>query len=120
MLVEDNEINTIVASKFMKKWDLEIDYAVDGIEALEKVKEVKYDLILMDLQMPKMDGYTASRAIRNLAGKRFKEVPIIALTASVLAEINRKVLKSGMNDFVSKPYNPAELYSKIAQYLLWR
>jgi signal transduction histidine kinase len=120
LLVEDNEINTIVASKFMTKWDLEIDYAVNGIEALEKVKEIKYDLILMDLQMPKMDGYTASKAIRNLAGKRFKEVPIIALTASVLAEINRKILDSGMNDFVSKPYNPTELYSKIAQYLLWR
>lgn len=120
LLVEDNEINTIVASKFMRRWDLDIDYAADGIEALEKVTENEYDLVLMDLQMPRMDGYAASRAIRDLPGKRFKELPIIALTASVLAEINRKVLDAGMNDYISKPFNPTELYTKIAQYLSWR
>lgn len=117
LLVEDNEINTIVASKFMKKWDLDIDYAIHGIEALEKIKKNKYDVILMDLQMPKMDGYEASKAIRDLSGKRFKELPIIALTASVLAEINNQVTDAGMNDYISKPFNPMELYSKIAKYV---
>lgn len=117
LLVEDNEINTIVAGKFMKKWDLEIDYAIHGVEALEKVKENEYDVVLMDLQMPKMDGYEASTAIRNLPGKRFKELPIIALTASVLAEINKQVVDAGMNDYISKPFNPMELYSKIAKYV---
>lgn len=117
LLVEDNEINTIVAGKFMKKWDLEIDYAIHGAEALEKVKENEYDVVLMDLQMPKMDGYEASTAIRNLPGKRFKELPIIALTASVLAEINKQVVDAGMNDYISKPFNPMELYSKIAKYV---
>ncbi|MET4141270.1 ATP-binding protein [Pedobacter sp. UYP1] len=117
LLVEDNEINTIVAGKFMKKWDLDIDYAIHGIEALEKVKKNEYDVVLMDLQMPKMDGYEASTAIRNLSGKRFKELPIIALTASVLAEINNQVMDAGMNDYISKPFNPMELYSKIAKYV---
>lgn len=117
LLVEDNEINTIVAGKFMKKWDLDIDYAIHGIEALEKVKKNEYDVVLMDLQMPKMDGYEASTAIRNLSGKRFKELPIIALTASVLAEINTQVMDAGMNDYISKPFNPMELYSKIAKYV---
>lgn len=117
LLAEDNEINKVVASKFMKKWDLEIDHAGNGAEALEKVIEKEYDMVLMDLQMPKMDGYTASRAIRDLPGARFKELPIIALTASVLAEINRKVLDAGMNDYVSKPFNPMELYTKITQYI---
>jgi len=118
LLVEDNEINTIVATKFMQKWDLDIDYAVDGAEALEKVKKGKYDLVLMDLQMPKMDGYTASRAIRDIPGERFRDMPIIALTASVLAEINQGVLDAGMNEYISKPFKPMELYSKIAKYLL--
>lgn len=117
LLVEDNEINVMVASKFMQKWDLEIDYAVTGAEAVEKVKENHYDLVLMDLQMPVMDGYTASKVIRNFPDERFKKLPIVALTASVLAEINRKVLAAGMNDYVSKPFNPFELYSKIIKYL---
>ncbi|ETZ22421.1 PAS domain-containing hybrid sensor histidine kinase/response regulator [Pedobacter sp. V48] len=115
LLVEDNEINIMVASKFMQKWDLEIDYAATGIEAVEKVKANEYHLVLMDLQMPEMDGYTASQIIRNIPGKT--QLPIVALTASVLAEINEKVLDSGMNDHVSKPFNPMELYSKIIQYL---
>jgi signal transduction histidine kinase len=118
LLVEDNEINTIVASKFMKKWDLDIDYALDGFEALEKVKTIEYDLVLMDLQMPRMNGYTASRAIREIPGKRFKEMPIIALTASILAEISHRVSDAGMNDYISKPFKPMELYAKLARYLL--
>lgn len=117
LLAEDNEVNIIVASKFMKKWGLEIDVAKTGNEAVEKVQNQHYDLVLMDLQMPGMDGYTASRTIRSLPEDRFKQLPIIALTASALAEIPKKVLDSGMNDYVIKPFNPIELYSKIVQYL---
>jgi len=118
LLVEDNEINTIVASKFMKKWDLDIDYALDGIEAIEKVSTTDYDLVLMDLQMPRMNGYTASMAIREMPGQRFKEMPVIALTASILAEISQRVSDAGMNDYISKPFKPIELYAKLAKYLL--
>lgn len=118
LLTEDNEVNILVASKFMQKWGLEIDYARTGLEAVEKIKMHSYDLILMDLQMPVMDGYTATYEIRAMEGQRFKNIPIIALTASVLAEIKVKVLESGMNDYLSKPFSPMELYSKIAHYLL--
>lgn len=117
LLVEDNEINIMVASKFMQKWGLEVDYAMTGLEAVEKVKANHYHLVLMDLQMPLMDGYTASKIIRSLPEKRLKELPIVALTASVLAEIGKKVIDAGMNDHLSKPFNPTELYSKITQYL---
>lgn len=67
--------------------------------------------------MPGMDGYTTNRTIRSLTDDRFKQLPIIALTASALAEISKRVLDSGMNDYVIKPFNPIELYSKIVQYL---
>jgi CheY-like chemotaxis protein len=116
LLAEDNEVNVMVASKFMHKWDLEIDWACTGLEAVEMVKQNHYDLILMDLQMPKMDGYTASREIKTIS-KESKGIPIIALTASVLSEIKGKVMEAGMNDYISKPFNPTELYGKLAYYL---
>ncbi len=117
LLVEDNRINAVVASKFMKKWGLEIGYASTGAEAVEKVQQDQYDLILMDLQMPEIDGYTSSRAIRALPGERFRSIPIIALTASALSEIREKVLNAGMNDYISKPFNPIEFYAKLREYL---
>lgn len=120
LLVEDNGINVMVASKFMGKWDLEVDCALTGTEAVQKVQQQAYDIILMDLQMPEMSGYDASRAIRLLPEERFRKVPIIALTASALAEIKEKVLSAGMNDYISKPFNPAELYTKISQHLVSR
>jgi CheY-like chemotaxis protein len=71
----------------------------------------------MDLQMPLMDGYTASRMIREMNNGQFSQLPIIALTASALAEIPQRVLDAGMNDYVIKPFNPLELYAKIMQTL---
>ncbi|MEC5144834.1 ATP-binding protein [Chitinophaga sp. 212800010-3] len=117
LLAEDNEVNIIVAGKFMKKWGMDVDYAKTGIEAVEKVQQHQYDLILMDLQMPLMDGYTASRMIREMNNGQFSQLPIIALTASALAEIPQRVLDAGMNDYVIKPFNPLELYAKIMQTL---
>ncbi len=113
LLVEDNAINVIVAQKFLNKWGLEYDHAENGEEAILKAKTQSYDLILMDLQMPVMDGYEASKAIRGFD----QETPIIALTASVMQEIQEKVKGLGVNAFVSKPLNPHELYLKISAYL---
>jgi PAS domain S-box-containing protein len=117
LLVEDNEVNTAMAVKIMQKWDLKIDHAATGIEAVDMIRENHYDLVLMDLQMPLMGGYEASRFIRSLSGERYQKVPIIALTASAMAEIKGKVREAGMNDYISKPFNPVELYAKIARHL---
>ncbi len=117
LFVEDNEINRLVASKFMRKWGLEIEYAVTGIEALEKIQQQHYDIVMLDIQMPKMDGYEAARRIRALPDEKFRKIPIVALTASALAEIKGKTLEAGMNDYISKPFHPAELYGKIRHYL---
>lgn len=113
LLVEDNKVNVLVAKKFLKKWGFTIDLAVNGAEALEKVKQNTYDLILMDLQMPVMDGYEASRQIRAMG----VATPIIALTASTLMDEREKVKKHGMNDHVVKPFSPEDLQQKLAKYL---
>ncbi|MCU0449605.1 MAG: PAS domain S-box protein [Bernardetiaceae bacterium] len=116
LLVEDNEINQMVASKFLSKWGVAVDCAADGFAALEKIKTQAYQLVLMDLQMPGKDGYQTARDIRALGGEYFQKVPIVALTASAMADVKAKVLGAGMDDHVSKPFNPGELYQKIARY----
>lgn len=113
LLVEDNPINVMVAKKFLSRWDIEVDVAENGREALEKNVYSSYDLILMDLQMPVMDGYTASKELRVLGLK----IPIIALTASVMLDVGDKVYSSGMNDYITKPFNPDELYKKIRAHI---
>ncbi|MEM9337193.1 MAG: ATP-binding protein [Bacteroidota bacterium] len=119
LLVEDNRINQLVASKFLKKWNCVVDIADDGIIGLEKVKTVDYDVILMDLQMPGMNGYEASKAIRSLTEEKYKKLPIIALTADVLPGIRKDVNDAGMNDFISKPFVPDTLYFSIVSNLVY-
>jgi PAS domain S-box-containing protein len=116
LLVEDNEANTIVATKFLNQWGIQPDYATNGEMAVEMVQQQQYDLLLMDLQMPVMDGYTATRYIRTLEEEYFQHLPIIALTASAMSDVKQKLLEIGMNDYVTKPFNPSELYNKITYY----
>jgi PAS domain S-box-containing protein len=119
LLVEDNRINQIVATNFLKKWGIEVDVANHGKEAVDMIQNKSYQLVLMDLQMPEMDGYEAARQIRNLNhDPYFVNVPIVALTASAMAEIRGKVADFGMNDFVSKPFQPEELQAVIGKYVL--
>ncbi|MEM6735922.1 MAG: response regulator [Bacteroidota bacterium] len=113
LLVEDNQMNIIVAEKFLKKWRIEVDIAYNGAEAVAKAEHNIYDLILMDLQMPIMDGYQATILIR----KFDQDTPIIALTASALLKVRQEVIAAGMNDYVTKPFDPAELKRKIANYI---
>jgi PAS domain S-box-containing protein len=117
LLVEDNRVNVVVAKKFLKKWELEVDVAENGRVALEKAMQNHYDLILMDLQMPEMDGFEATGKIRQLPDPQKSAVPIIALTASALIQVRDQVYNAQMNDFVSKPFNPAELFKKIRKHL---
>ena len=116
LLVEDNISNQKVAVRYLQKWEVETDVAENGIICLKKLEENKYDLILMDLQMPEMDGYTAAIRVRGKENPAIKEIPIIALTASVLLETKSKVEQAGMNEYLTKPFNPNELYNAIAKY----
>ncbi|WP_462252852.1 response regulator [Ekhidna sp.] len=116
LLVEDNQMNIMVAEKFLKKWELRVEVAFNGQEAVEKLQENKYDLVLMDLQMPIMDGYKATRKIRTFDEK----TPIIALTASALLKVRQDVIAAGMNDYITKPFDPNELRRKIAAYIKYQ
>ncbi|MEL7532685.1 MAG: ATP-binding protein [Bacteroidota bacterium] len=117
LLVEDNRVNQMVASRFLKKWSLNPIVANDGQEALQKVQEHQFSLVLMDLQMPVMDGLTSSREIRNLGDAKFQQLPIIALTASVNGTVKNDIYQAGMDDIISKPFQPEMLNKVIGHYL---
>ncbi|HMI61085.1 MAG TPA: ATP-binding protein [Puia sp.] len=113
LLAEDNAFNANIARRFITGWGGQLDIVVDGRQALEFVARKKYDLILMDVQMPVLDGFACTRKIR----KHFKDVPIIAITASPKNEIINEIIACGMDDFVSKPFKPNELRSKLLEWL---
>ncbi len=117
LLVEDNNINVIVAKRFLEKWSLDVDVAENGKIAIDKVQSKDYELILMDLHMPIMDGYDAAKAIRLLPHPKFKELPIVALTASADSLSRQQVFKSGMNEVVLKPFQPEELHKTLEHFL---
>lgn len=112
LLVEDNPMNQFVAGKFLNKWACNVTIAENGNEAWEKIQEHEFDIILMDLQMPDKNGFETTHQIRN-SDQAYKDIPIIALTATAFLEEKNRALKAGMNDFVTKPFNPKELYEKI-------
>jgi CheY-like chemotaxis protein len=116
LLVEDNKINQMVASKFLKEWKCRVDVAENGKVALEKLIPYEYDVILMDLQMPVMDGYTATETIRSLEDAKLSSIPIIALSASALGQIETRARKYGMNDFVTKPFVPKVLFTALVKH----
>jgi signal transduction histidine kinase/CheY-like chemotaxis protein len=113
LVAEDNEINQSLIKHLFKSWGLEYDLANNGREALAKLQNQKYSLILMDIQMPEMDGYTAVREIRESLGLN---TPIIAMTAHALAGEREKCLSYGMNDYISKPIREALLHKLVIQY----
>ena len=117
LLAEDNQINVLLAKQFLKQWDVECDVAENGAIAVQLAKTNTYDIVLMDLQMPEMDGYTAAEEIRKLEPvEKYKKLPIIALTASAMLDNKDRAFVVGMDDYVSKPFNPDDLYKKIAYY----
>lgn len=116
LLVEDNPVNIMVAKKILLKWDVNPTLARNGQEALEQVQQNEFDLILMDLNMPVMDGITSVKYIRALGTPYAQQVPIIALTADVSENVREFVLENGMSDYLSKPFNPGALLSILQQY----
>lgn len=118
LLVEDNEFNVMVASTELESAidDLTLEVAGNGSIALEKLSENHFDLVLMDVQMPVMDGYEATRRIRQMKEEKGR-IPIIAMTANVLQQEIQKCMKVGMNDYISKPFDTEELVDKIRKLI---
>lgn len=119
LLVEDNKFNQLLAQNVIQKHfpDIDITMAENGEESLEKLKHERFNLVLMDIQMPIMGGIEAAKAIRNTTGEFPKNIPIIACTAGVTPHEIQECYDAGMNDFIGKPYKPDEMAEKIKKYL---
>lgn len=115
LLVEDNAINQEVAQAILQAADIEVDIAGNGQEALECVRNNHYDAVLIDIQMPVMDGITATRLLRE--NPQLQDLPIIAMTAHAMTSDKEKALNAGMNDYVTKPIDPEILYATLRRWL---
>ncbi len=115
LLVEDNDLNQQVAMEILAGAGMIVSLAANGQEALDAVRANRYDAILMDVQMPVMDGYTATRLIRR--DSRFKDLPIIAMTAHAMAGDQEKSAAAGMNDHITKPIDPEQLYAVLVRWI---
>ncbi|UEG54675.1 response regulator [Mucilaginibacter daejeonensis] len=113
LVAEDNMVNTMLMKKFFSKWHVRSTFAENGERAVEMMSYGNFDIVLMDLQMPVLNGFDAAMEIRKMADHQKAAVPIIALTASALTDIREKVFSAGMNDYVAKPFKPDELKEKI-------
>ncbi len=116
LLAEDNLINQTVAKRTLEKWGIEVDIANNGLEAIARLGSHNYDMIIMDIQMPELDGYETTLKIRNELPSPICNIPILAMTASVLDAIER-THAVGMNDYISKPFNYTELNDKLKLFL---
>lgn len=116
LLVEDNDINRLYAGSILKTCGCKLEVAENGLMAISKLKTSVIDLILMDIQMPVMDGFEATKAIR-MGDKTTRDLPIIALSANATPKMIEKCIQSGMNDHLGKPFNPDELYAVLEKYL---
>ena len=116
LVAEDNKINFFVANKFLESWGVIVTHVENGSQALEEVNRNEYDLILMDLHMPVMDGIEATRIIRNSSDARISQMPIVALTAAVMSENSDKIEDLAINDYVLKPFKPKDLYDRILKH----
>ncbi len=113
LLVEDTLFNVLYATQLLEGWNATVEVADNGEIAVQMMQQANYDIVLMDLQMPVMDGYTATNKIREFN----QDTPIVAITASATSNVRDKVLEAGMQDYIVKPFNPDELILKLKKYL---
>jgi PAS domain S-box-containing protein len=116
LLVEDNDINRLYAKSILKNWNCYTETAENGLVAIEKIKNQEYDVVLMDIQMPVMDGYETTKAIRLMETPQ-RNVPIVALTANATKADVEKCIAAGMDDYLPKPFTPDDLYRKLFKEL---
>ena len=116
LIVEDSVINQKVARALAEKAGYRCEVAANGIEALAAIRERPYDVVLMDVQMPEMDGYTATRRVRGLAGE-IARTPVVGMTANAMKGDREKCLEAGMDDYISKPISAQEFLQKISQWV---
>ena len=115
LVVDDNAVNRLLASKVVQSLGCTFECAQNGAEALEKLKQGRFDLVLMDCSMPVMDGFEATRKIRTTSG--LEELPVVALTAYVLADDRARCKEAGMDDYIAKPIRLSELERALGRYL---
>lgn len=121
LIVEDNELNSEIAQAILEDLGMEVDVVVDGIEAVNAINtepEDKYDVVLMDIQMPKMDGYSATKEIRTLRNNKKANIPIVAMTANAFEEDRRKAFECGMNGHIAKPLRLQEIIDNLRNVLM--
>ena len=116
-MVEDNEINQSLLTHILNGWQMSFDIAPNGKEALKMLGEKKYELVLMDIQMPVMDGMEAVTRLREEERRTGAHVPVIALTAHAMKDDEAQCIAAGMDGYVSKPIDPADLYAAIDRVL---
>jgi len=118
LVAEDNPINQKVAQAMLKKMGLRADVVANGKEAVNVLQIIPYDLLLMDCQMPEMDGFEAARVIRQEGSKALNpRIPIIAMTAATMRGDREKCIQAGMSDFIAKPFQKNELAEMLARWL---
>jgi PAS domain S-box-containing protein len=113
LVAEDNKVNFFVANKFLTNWGVQVTHAENGQIALDILKKEEFDLILMDLHMPVLDGIEATRIIRNSSDDKLRNIPIVALTAAIMSESHDKIENLNINDYVLKPFKPHDLFDRI-------
>jgi signal transduction histidine kinase len=117
LVAEDNKINFFVANKFLIGWGITVTHAENGQIALDILEKEDFDLILMDLHMPVMDGIEATRILRKSDNPRLRDIPIVALTAAIMSESHDKIEDLNINDYVLKPFKPHDLFERILKHI---
>jgi PAS domain S-box-containing protein len=117
LIAEDVEVNQYVLKHLLEKWGCKVTVAENGKEAVADVRKTQFDLIFMDIQMPEMNGFEATSSIRKLTDTKKAAIPIVAVTANLLKDITKNFIKSGINDYILKPYNEREVFAIVEKYV---